>query len=230
MSSIDPEYAKNLQWILDNDISDLGFDLTFAVETDVFGTMRVIDLKPGGNQVMVTEENKHEYVQLVADLKLTRAIRRQICSFLDGFHEFIPHSLVSLFDEYELELLMSGLPEVDMNDWEKNTTYANGYDVESPVVVWFWKVLRSLSKTDVVLLLQFATGSSRVPLGGFSNLSGTSGPHQFCISRVEFKPNLLPSASTCFNMLRLPEYRSEEELKERLLVALRCGSQGFDFA
>ncbi|XP_028411052.1 E3 ubiquitin-protein ligase HACE1-like [Dendronephthya gigantea] len=230
VSSIDPEYAKNLQWILDNDISDLGFDLTFAVETDVFGTMREIDLKPEGNRLMVTEENKHEYVQLVADLKLTRAIRRQICSFLDGFHEFIPHSLVSLFDEYELELLMSGLPEVDMDDWEKNTTYANGYDAECPVIVWFWKVLRSLPKTDVVLLLQFATGSSRVPLGGFSHLSGTSGPHQFCISRVEFQPNLLPSASTCFNMLRLPEYRSEEELKERLLVALRCGSQGFDFA
>ena len=114
-------------------------------------------------------------MQLVADLKLTRAIRPQICSVLDGFHEFIPHSLVSLFDEYELvsscfvshkpvsllgqmicmmrlerfsintaiskvlrhfqELLMSGLPEVDMNDWEKNTTYANGYDVESPVIV-----------------------------------------------------------------------------------------------
>ena len=46
------------QWILDNDISDLGFDLTFAVETDVFGTMREIDLKPGGRELLVTEENK----------------------------------------------------------------------------------------------------------------------------------------------------------------------------
>ena len=46
------------QWILDNDISDLGFDLPFAVESDVFGTMREVDLKPGGTRLMVTEENK----------------------------------------------------------------------------------------------------------------------------------------------------------------------------
>lgn len=58
VSSIDPEYAKNLQWILDNDISDLGLELTFSVETDVFGAMEEVPLKPGGTGILVTQDNK----------------------------------------------------------------------------------------------------------------------------------------------------------------------------
>lgn len=58
VSSIDPEYAKNLQWILDNDISDLGLELTFSVETDVFGAMEEVPLKPGGTSILVTQDNK----------------------------------------------------------------------------------------------------------------------------------------------------------------------------
>lgn len=58
VSSIDPEYTKNLQWILDNDISDLGLDLTCSVETDVFGAMEEVPLKPGGTSIIVTQDNK----------------------------------------------------------------------------------------------------------------------------------------------------------------------------
>lgn len=58
VASIDPEYAKNLQWILDNDISDLGLELTFSVETDVFGAMEEVPLKPGGTSILVTQDNK----------------------------------------------------------------------------------------------------------------------------------------------------------------------------
>ena len=53
---------------------------------------------------------QHEYVQLVAELRMTKAIQRQIDSFLGGFHDYIPQSLVQMFDEYELELMLSGLP------------------------------------------------------------------------------------------------------------------------
>ncbi|KAG8582337.1 hypothetical protein GDO81_008015 [Engystomops pustulosus] len=128
VASIDPEYAKNLQWILDNDISDLGLELTFSVETDVFGAMEEVPLKPGGASIVVTQENKAEYVQLVTELRMTRAIQPQINGFLQGFHMFIPPSLIQLFDEFELELLLSGMPEIDVNDWMKNTEYTSGYD------------------------------------------------------------------------------------------------------
>ena len=45
---------------------------------------------------------QQEYVQLVTEMRMTQAIGPQIKSFMEGFHEIIPHSLISLFDEYEL--------------------------------------------------------------------------------------------------------------------------------
>ncbi|XP_030637844.1 E3 ubiquitin-protein ligase HACE1 isoform X3 [Chanos chanos] len=230
VSSIDPEYAKNLQWILDNDISDLGLELTFSVETDVFGAMEEVPLKPGGTCIQVTQENKAEYVQLVTELRMTRAIQPQINAFLQGFHTFIPPSLIQLFDEYELELLLSGMPEIDVMDWKRNTEYTSGYDLQEPVIQWFWEVVESLTQEERVLLLQFVTGSSRVPHGGFAFLMGGSGLQKFTIAAVPYSSNLLPTSSTCINMLKLPEYPSKEILRDRLLVALHCGSYGYTMA
>ncbi|XP_052473529.1 E3 ubiquitin-protein ligase HACE1 isoform X1 [Carassius gibelio] len=230
VSSIDPEYAKNLQWILDNDISDLGLELTFSVETDVFGTMEEVPLKPGGTAIQVTQDNKAEYVQLVTELRMTRAIQPQINAFLQGFHTFILPSLIQLFDEYELELLLSGMPEIDVMDWKKNTEYTSGYDLQEPVIQWFWEVVENLTQEERVLLLQFVTGSSRVPHGGFAFLMGGSGLQKFTIAAVPYTSNLLPTSSTCINMLKLPEYPSKDVLRDRLLVALHCGSYGYTMA
>ncbi|XP_054425746.1 E3 ubiquitin-protein ligase HACE1 isoform X3 [Pteronotus mesoamericanus] len=228
VASIDPEYAKNLQWILDNDISDLGLELTFSVETDVFGAMEEVPLKPGGESILVTQNNKAEYVQLVTELRMTRAIQPQINAFLQGFHMFIPPSLIQLFDEFELELLLSGMPEIDVSDWIKNTEYTSGYEREDPVIQWFWEVVEDITPEERVLLLQFVTG--RVPHGGFANIMGGSGLQNFTIAAVPYTPNLLPTSSTCINMLKLPEYPSKEILKDRLLVALHCGSYGYTMA
>ncbi|XP_042336520.1 E3 ubiquitin-protein ligase HACE1 isoform X3 [Sceloporus undulatus] len=230
VASIDPEYGKNLQWILDNDISDLGLELTFSVETDVFGAMEEVPLKPGGASILVTQENKAEYVQLVTELRMTRAIQPQINAFLQGFHMFIPPSLIQLFDEYELELLLSGMPEIDVSDWTKNTEYTSGYEKDDPVIQWFWEVVEELTQEERVLLLQFVTGSSRVPHGGFAHIMGGSGLQNFTIAAVPYTPNLLPTSSTCINMLKLPEYPNKETLKDRLLVALHCGSYGYTMA
>ncbi|XP_075453648.1 E3 ubiquitin-protein ligase HACE1 isoform X3 [Ascaphus truei] len=230
VASIDPEYAKNLQWILDNDISDLGLELTFSVETDVFGAMEEVPLKPGGASILVTQENKAEYVQLVTELRMTRAIQPQINGFLQGFHMFILPSLIQLFDEFELELLLSGMPEIDVNDWIKNTEYTSGYEREDQVIQWFWEVVQELTQEERVLLLQFVTGSSRVPHGGFAYIMGGSGLQNFTIAAVAYTSNLLPTSSTCINMLKLPEYPSKEILKDRLLVALHCGSYGYTMA
>ncbi|XP_037309445.2 E3 ubiquitin-protein ligase HACE1 isoform X1 [Pungitius pungitius] len=230
VSSIDPEYAKNLQWILDNDISDLGLELTFSVETDVFGAMEEVPLKPGGTSILVTQDNKAEYVQLVTELRMTRAIQPQINAFLQGFHTFILPSLIQLFDEYELELLLSGMPEIDVQDWCRNTEYTSGYDPQEVVIQWFWEVVKSLSQEERVLLLQFVTGSSRVPHGGFAYLMGGSGLQKFTVAAVPYTSNLLPTSSTCINMLKLPEYPSQEVLRDRLLVALHCGSYGYTMA
>ena len=81
------------------------------------------ELKADGQNVAVTETNKREYVQLACQMKMTGSIRSQIKSFLEGFYEVIPKSLISIFNEQELELLISGLPTIDIDDLKGNTEY-----------------------------------------------------------------------------------------------------------
>lgn len=234
IEAIDPDYYKNLKWMLENDVSDIP-DLTFSMDPDeekhiLYEKTEVTDyeLKPGGRNIRVTEETKHEYVDLVADHILTNAIRPQINSFLEGFNEMIPRELISIFNDKELELLISGLPEIDLDDLKANTEYT-GYTAASSVVQWFWEVVKSFNKEDMARLLQFVTGTSKVPLEGFKALQGISGPQRFQIHKAYGAPVRLPSAHTCFNQLDLPEYASKEQLQERLLLAIHEASEGFGF-
>ncbi|KAK7385406.1 hypothetical protein VNO78_31123 [Psophocarpus tetragonolobus] len=234
IEAIDPSYFRNLKWMLENDISDV-LDLTFSIDADeekliLYERTEVTDyeLIPGGRNIKVTEENKHQYVDLVAEHRLTTAIRPQINSFLEGFNELIPRELISIFNDKELELLISGLPDIDLDDLRANTEYSV-YSAASPVIQWFWEVVQGLSKEDKARLLQFVTGTSKVPLEGFSALQGISGPQKFQIHKAYGSPDHLPSAHTCFNQLDLPEYPSKQHLEERLLLAIHEASEGFGF-
>lgn len=234
IEAVDPDYYKNLKWMLENDVSDI-LDLTFSMDADeekhiLYGKTEVTDyeLKPGGRNIRVTEETKHEYVDLVADHILTNAIRPQINSFLEGFNELVPRELISIFNDKELELLISGLPEIDLDDLKANTEYT-GYTAASNVIQWFWEVVSSFTKEDMARFLQFVTGTSKVPLEGFKALQGISGPQRFQIHKAYGTPERLPSAHTCFNQLDLPEYSSKEQLRERMLLAIHEASEGFGF-
>lgn len=194
VEAVDPEYYKSLVWMLENDITNI-VDETFSVETDDFGTTKTVDLKPGGRDIPVTEENKHEYVKYITEQKLTLAIKDQIHSFLQGFHEIIPSSLISIFNEQELELLISGLPDIDVDEWKNCAEYQN-YSPGSPQVQNFWRAVRSFDQTERAKLLQFVTGTSKVPLGGFAQLQGISGIQKFQIHKDFSSTKRLPSAHT----------------------------------
>jgi len=73
----------------------------------------------------------------------------------------VPPELISIFDAQELELLISGLPEIDLDDLKANTDY-HGYKNSDTQINYFWNALRSFSKEDKALFLQFVTGTSKV--------------------------------------------------------------------
>ena len=109
--------------MMEHDVSELGYDLTFSTEVQEFGVTEARDLKPNGANIPVTEENKMEYIRLVCQMKMTGAIRKQLNAFLEGFYDIIPKRLISIFNEQELELLISGLPNIDIDDLKANSEY-----------------------------------------------------------------------------------------------------------
>jgi E3 ubiquitin-protein ligase HUWE1 len=189
----------------------------------------VVDLIPGGRSVSVTEENKEMYVQKVCEHRMTTAIQNQIKSYLDGFYELVPKELIAPFTPRELELLISGLPDIDVHDLKKNTEYV-GWRATDKEIGWFWNIMFSLSRNEKAAFLQFVTGSSKVPLAGFAELQGMRGIQKFSIHKAGGPKGALMSAHTCFNSLDLPVYENEEEMQAKLLLAINEGGGAFLFA
>ena len=163
LEAIEPDYYKSLLQILEYPLDVIGVDLTFSADFNELGQTTTIDLIKNGRNINVTDENKLLYIQLIAHHRTTTAIRKQIDAFLEGFHELVPPELISIFDAQELELLISGLPDIDLDDYRSTTEY-NGYKPSDTIISWFWNCLRAFNKEEKALFLQFVTGTSKVPL------------------------------------------------------------------
>uniref|UniRef100_A0A8C3CPZ7 E3 ubiquitin-protein ligase n=1 Tax=Cairina moschata TaxID=8855 RepID=A0A8C3CPZ7_CAIMO len=224
MESVDSEYYNSLRWILENDPAEL--DLRFIVDEELFGQTHQHELKSGGSEIVVTNKNKRDYIHLVIQWRFVSRVQKQMAAFKEGFFELIPQDLIKIFDENELELLMCGLGDVDVADWKLHTKYKNGYNVNHQVIQWFWKAVLMMDSEKRIRLLQFVTGTSRVPMNGFAELYGSNGPQLFTVEQWG-TPEKLPRAHTCFNRLDLPPYDSFEDLWDKLLLAIE-NTQGFD--
>ncbi|XP_025778919.1 E3 ubiquitin-protein ligase SMURF1 [Puma concolor] len=226
LESVDPELHKSLVWILENDITPV-LDHTFCVEHNAFGRILQHELKPNGRNVPVTEDNKKEYVRLYVNWRFMRGIEAQFLALQKGFNELIPQHLLKPFDQKELELIIGGLDKIDVSDWKSNTRLKHCV-ADSNIVRWFWQAVETFDEERRARLLQFVTGSTRVPLQGFKALQGSTGaagPRLFTIHLIDANTDNLPKAHTCFNRIDIPPYESYEKLYEKLLTAVEetCG-------
>ena len=215
MESVDTEYFNSLIWIKENDPSEL--ELTFQVDEENFGQTVSVELRAGGKDTRVTNDNKDEYIQLVIEWRFINRVRKQMDQFLAGFNELVPLNLIKIFDEGELELLMCGIGSIDVKDWKNNTgeyclthkrssitimtiliVYKGDYHPNHIVIQWYWRVVLSFSNEMRSRLLQFVTGTSRVPMNGFKELYGSNGPQLYTIEKWGSSNNY-PRAHTCFN-------------------------------
>jgi E3 ubiquitin-protein ligase HUWE1 len=163
LEAIEPEYYKSLCLLLSSPLVDLGFEdsLSFSADSQVYGISVVVDLLEDGRHITVTDANKAEYVRLIAHHRMTAACRPQLSAFLEGFHALIPLEAISFFDPLELELLISGLPDIDIEDLKNNTDYS-GYRASDPTIIMLWTVVRAFSKEEKALFVQFFSGTSKV--------------------------------------------------------------------
>uniref|UniRef100_A0A673MJA2 E3 ubiquitin-protein ligase n=1 Tax=Sinocyclocheilus rhinocerous TaxID=307959 RepID=A0A673MJA2_9TELE len=223
MESVDPDLHNSLVWILDNDITGV-LDHTFCVEHNAYGEIIQHELKPNGKSIPVTQDTKKEYVRLYVNWRFLRGIEAQFLALQKGFNEVIPQHLLKAFDEKELELIVCGLGKIDINDWKSNTRLKH-CTPDSNIVKWFWRAVESYDEERRARLLQFVTGSSRVPLQGFKALQGAAGPRLFTIHQIDASTNNLPKAHTCFNRIDIPPYEGYDKLYDKLLTAIEetCG-------
>ncbi|KAE8721910.1 E3 ubiquitin-protein ligase UPL7 [Hibiscus syriacus] len=177
------------------DVEELCLDFTVTEES--FGKRHVIELKPGGKNVCVTNVNKMQYVHAMADYKLNRQILPFSNAFYRGLTDLISPSWLKLFNASEFNQLLSGGDhDIDVDDLRNNTRYTGGYSEGSRTVKLFWEV------------------ASDAPL--WAAIGG---------SDVE----RLPSASTCYNTLKLPTYKRLSTLKAKLRYAINSNA-GFELS
>ncbi|XP_026680932.1 E3 ubiquitin-protein ligase SMURF1-like [Diaphorina citri] len=238
IEGVDPELHRSLTWILENTLSNDVLDTTFAVEVNSFGVLKVHELKGGGKDIQVTEDNKKEYVRLYVNWRFMRGIEQQFLALQKGFTEIVPIHLLRPFDERELELVIGGLTSIDIHDWKQHTRLKHCTS-DTPVVKWFWQIVESYSEEMRARLLQCSTGAAGPRLftihatdSPSDNLpkahtcsTGAAGPRLFTIHATDSPSDNLPKAHTCFNRIDLPNYDSYQKLYDKLSQAVEetCG-------
>lgn len=221
------------KWLLDpartqEEFVELGAN--FTVDSFSFGMHRSVELKPGGSDIPVTSTNAHEYVQLLVEYKMKTSIAPMMHSILSGFYSVIPFTEIhGNFSVRELTMMIAGESRIDVSDLMSNTVYY-GYSESDSQIVEFWRSVKAMTGEQRAKLLQFVTGTSQVPLGGFGYLrQGNDGlSSKFSIQRTASSQSL-PTARTCMNLLELPAYTSGEDLERKLLLAIEEGFKGFAF-
>jgi len=170
MEVVDTEFYNSIKYILENDPEPLC--LTFSASREFLGQLEDVELKPNGADIDVTERNKKEYVDLLMKWRFEHRINKQMEAIKKGFNDVFPLRMLQIFDERELEYLLCGLAEINVDDWRRYTVYANGYTATDDVIVWFWKAVENFDSELRARLLQFVTGTSKVPMNGFAELQG----------------------------------------------------------
>nr|BAC26510.1 unnamed protein product [Mus musculus] len=214
-----PELAHGLKELLSYEGNvEEDFYSTFQVFQEEFGVIKSYNLKPGGDKIPVTNQNRREYVQLYTDFLLNKSIYKQFAAFYCGFHSVCASNALMLLRPEEVEILVCGSPELDMHALQRSTQY-DGYAKTDLTIRYFWDVVLGFPLELQKKLLHFTTGSDRVPVGGMADLN-------FKISKNETSTNWLPVAHTCFNQLCLPPYKSRKDLKQKLIIGI-SNSEGF---
>ncbi|AQK84319.1 E3 ubiquitin-protein ligase UPL6 [Zea mays] len=230
LPSLDPELYRHLLFLkhYNGDISEL--ELYFVIVNNEYGEQCEEELLPGGRHMRVTNDNVITFIHLVANHRLNYQIRAQSTHFLRGFQQLIPKDWIDMFNEHEIQVLISGsLESLDIDDLRSNTNYSAGYHPDHELIEMFWEVLKSLSSDNQKKFLKFVTGCSRGPLLGFQYLEP-----KFCIQRagvpgLEEHADRLPTSATCMNLLKLPPYKSKEQMQTKLLYAINSEA-GFDLS
>jgi E3 ubiquitin-protein ligase TRIP12 len=184
------------------------------------------ELVPDGLCRDVTAENVDEYVRLVEERMMCR---EQADAFARGFGTALPWDATRVFSAAEFAKLLVGnqVEPFTLAGLEESVEISHGYDAQSPQIRWLFEVLVELDGGQRQNFMLFLTGMRFAPPDGLLGLSP-----RLSIARVALEravDDVLPTVSTCAHYLKLPEYSRREVLRERVLLAIEKGCNGFAF-
>jgi len=182
-----------------------------------------IELKENGKNIDVTKKNLSEFVSLVIKKRLNEA-SEQMKAISKGLNQVVPVRMLSLFNWYDLEVLVCGNPNIDIEALRRHTVYQGGLSSSSDVVKFFWKTLYAFSQEERQLFLRFVWGRNRLPPTEHDWNSN------FTIKALTAGEDSLPIAHTCFFSIDLPPYSSFELCRDKLRFAIHnCQAIDIDF-
>ncbi|ODV77755.1 uncharacterized protein CANTADRAFT_54160 [Suhomyces tanzawaensis NRRL Y-17324] len=216
LRSLDNELFQNLMKLERMNAEELKeLDLNFAVNENLNGKSHVFEISKNGESLPVTEKNKLNYIHQISNFKLNVSLYIQTKFFIEGLEEIISPNWLKMFDSFELQMLISGgESDVNIDDWKDNVEYGGFFD-DDLTIRYFWEVVREMNSEERFKLIKFVTSVSRAPLLGFGSLSP-----KFGIRNSGRDIERLPTASTCVNLLKLPDYQNKKLIREKLLYAI----------
>eukprot|EP01100_Stratorugosa_tubuloviscum_P011265 TRINITY_DN4_c2_g1_i1.p1 TRINITY_DN4_c2_g1~~TRINITY_DN4_c2_g1_i1.p1 ORF type:complete len:755 (-),score=258.81 TRINITY_DN4_c2_g1_i1:54-2318(-) len=220
LSDFKPSVVKGLHELLEfeGDV-ELTFCLNFTAINEIFGEQIVCELKPNGANIFVNNENRQDYVNLYIQFLLIDSVSKQFNAFKRGFDSVCGGDEMRLLRAEELEQLVCGSADnVDLVS-VREATILQGFTNNSPVINYFWQVLQEMDINTIRKFLIFSTGSDRIPSPGVGALT-------LILTKTSQDCSRLPEAHTCFNQIVMPEYKSLQQTREKLLKAIHL-TEGF---
>jgi ubiquitin-protein ligase E3 C len=216
---IDPDLYRSLIFI--SEMEEGVEDLVLSFQYHDGLTKKLINLKPGGEKIRVTRENKAEYVNLLINYKVNRSMERQTRNIRKGLKSVINDNWIRMFNYAEFNYLLSGTGKIDVGDWMKHARVQGNND---QLISDFWNIVYEFEEEDKSLLLKFVTSCERPSFLGFKDLQPP-----FTIRVLQPDDNQLPASHTCSNVLDLPAYSNKKVMRDKLLYAIKSGA-GFEMA
>lgn len=219
LEHFDPVTYKNLKFLVENSNVE-SLDLDFSVQEKRNGEVVTVNLIPNGRNVPVTDANKLEYLNRKTQYVLVESVAPQLHALCKGFYEVVPQELLLIFDPEELDYVLCGSDEIDVDEWERESRYGMGlYDHGAKR--WFWRMVREMPEDYKRRLLHYATGSTRVPVGGFKALKSWDGRiAPFTLESCLLVDGQILTATPCFNRVTLPLHWEKKKLKAMLYAVL----------
>ena len=187
------------------------------------------ELVPGGRNIFLNDSNKMVFIDKIIYFEAIRPFEDQIKYTQKGLYSLVGKEVEGIFSVEELNFLISGQDNIDLNDWKENTIYKGQYNENHPLIRLFWEKIGRMNKNEIIKFLEFSTGTGSVPIDGFGSLKGVGGrvqkftiepytnyasdnPDQYTFHKIE--------AKRVYNTIMLPQYRNAQELEQAINIIL----------